>query len=171
MFEDLGNLIIGLETNATSTFHIEDRGNAGLDPLQTFYPGHQRLLGQTQAVIQQIVEVGLVAGLQGNARQVETDHPQIVAAFVDHLAFFLVDTEEATATHGGLEGAGDLDHLIVVEDIRIHALGGTLQRQLLDVVIGIAKLVVYAIPDGEDQFRENGGLLVLAKACDTIFQD
>ncbi len=87
------------------------------------------------------------------------------------LAVFLVGTEEGAAPHGGLEGAGDLDHLVVVEDVRVHTLGGALQGQLLDVVVGIALLVVQAILDGEHQFREDGGLLVLAKAGDAVAED
>ncbi len=90
---------------------------------------------------------------------------------MDQLALLLVGTEEGAAAHGSLEGAGHLDHLVVVEDVRVHPLGGALQRQLLDVVVGIALFVVKAILDGEHQFREHGGLLVLAKAGDAVAQD
>ena len=170
VLENLGHIIIGFQTYPAGAFHIEDGGNPGLDALQTFNSGHQCLLRQTQAVIQQIVEMGLITRLKSDAWQVEADNPQIIASLMDLLAILFIDTEEATAAHRRLEGAGYLDDLIVVENVWIHALGGALQCQFLDVVIDIACLVIDSIADGKDQFRENGSFLVLAEASNAIFQ-
>ncbi len=171
VLEDLADVVVRLQPHAASPFHIEDRSNPRFHPVQTGDAVHQRLLGDPQGGIETIPEVRFITGFQGNARQVEAHHTKVVATFVDQLAILLVGTEEGAATHGGLEGAGHFHDLVVVEDVRIHPLGGTLQRQLLDVVVGIALLVVEAILDGEHQFRKHGGLLVLAKASDTVAED
>ena len=171
VLEDLADVVVRLQSHAASPFHIEDRRNPCFHPVQTGDAVHQRLLGDPQGGIETIPEVRFVTGFQGNARQVEAHDTQVVATFVDQLAILLVGTEEGAATHGGLEGAGHFHDLVVVEDVRIHPLGGTLQRQLLDVVVGIALLVVEAILDSEHQFREHGGLLVLAKTGDTVAED
>ena len=86
------------------------------------------------------------------------------------LAVLLVGAEEAAAAHRRFERAGDLHHLIVVEDVRVHALAGALQRQLFDVVVRIAVLVVEAVADGEHQFREHGGLAVLPSPAMRFFR-
>ncbi len=171
VLKDLANVVVGLEAHTASPFHIEDGGDPRLDPVETFDAIHQRLLGHPQSGVQLVPEIRFIAGFQGNAWQVEAHHAEVVATFVDQLAILLVGTEERAATHRGLEGAGHLHHLVVVEDIRVHPLGSALQRQLLDVVVGIALLVVETIPDGEHQFREHGGFLVLAKAGDTVAED
>lgn len=171
VLEDLADVVVRLQPHAAGPFHIEDRCNPCLHPVQTADTVHQRLLGDPQGGIQTIPEIRFITGFQRDARQVEAHHTQVVATFVDQLAILLVSAEEGAAAHGGLEGTGHLHYLVVVEDVRIHPLGGTLQRQLFDVVVGIALLVVEAILDGEHQFREHGGLLVLAKAGDAIAED
>ena len=107
--------------------------------------------------------MGFIAGLQGDPRQVQADHTQVVATLVDHLSLLLVDSKEAAATHRRLERAGDFHHLIVIEDVRIHALGGTLQGQTLDVIVGIAGLMIQTILDGKHQLGEDGRFPVLAQ--------
>ncbi len=171
MLEDLADIVVRLQAHATGTFHVEDGGDPGLDSVQALDAVHQRCLGDPQGGVQLVPEIRFIARFQGDAWQVEAHHPQVVTPLVDQLAVLLIGTEEGSAAHGGLEGAGHLDHLVVVEDVRVHPLGGALQRQLLDVVVGVALLVVEAILDGEHQFREHGGLLVLAKAGDAVAQD
>lgn len=80
-----------------------------------------------------------------------------------HLFAVLVfpHAEEAAAAHRGFERAGHLHDLIVVEDIRIHALARALQSQLFNIVVRIAKLVVQAVANGEDQLREYRRFTVL----------
>ncbi|MNM93416.1 hypothetical protein D3C81_1057900 [compost metagenome] len=86
-------------------------------------------------------------------------------------AIFFIGTEEAAAPHRGFERTGDFHHLIVIEDVRVHALAGALQRQLFDVVVRIAVLVIKAVADGEHQFGEHRRLTVLAQPGDAILQD
>jgi hypothetical protein len=45
------------------------------------------------------------------------------------------------------------------------------QRQLFDVVVRVAKLVVQAVANREHQFREHGGFTVFAEAGNTVAQD
>ncbi|MNO46284.1 hypothetical protein D3C76_365680 [compost metagenome] len=171
VLEDLADVVVGLEAHAAGPLHVKDGSDPRLDAIQSLDAVHERRLGHPQCRIQLVPEIRLVAGFERDARQVEAHHPYVVAPFMNELAILLVGTEEGAAAHGGLEGAGHLHHLVMVEDVRIHPLGGTLQRQLLDVVVGIPQLVVEAILDGEHQFREDGGLLVLAKAGDAVAED
>ncbi len=173
VFEDLGHVIVRLQPHAAGAFHVEDWRHAGFDPFQTGDAGHQRLSRQLQALIQQRPEARLIAfRLQRDARQVEADDAEVVAPVVDLLAvFLLVHAEEAAAAHWRFERTGDLHHLIVVQDIRVHALARALQRQLFDVVVRIAKLVVQAVADGEHQFREHRGFAVFAQPGNTVSQN
>ncbi len=90
---------------------------------------------------------------------------------MDHLAIFFINAQETAAAHRRFEGSGDFHHLIVIEDIRIHALAGAFQRQLLDVVIGVTGFMIQAVADGKDQFREHGGFAVFAKPRNTVTQN
>ena len=171
VLEDLADVVVGLEPHAAGPLHVEDGGDPRLDAIESLDAIHQRLLGDPQRRIQLAPKVRFIARLQGDARQVEAHHTDVVASLVDQLAILLVGAEEGAAAHGGLEGAGHLDHLIMVEDVRVHPLGGTLQRQPLDVVVGIPRLVVEAILDGEHQLREHCGFPVLAKARDAVAED
>src|SRR5436190_1534369 len=108
---------------------------------------------------------------QRDARKVEADNPQIVTSVVNLFPVFFIYAQEAAAAHRGLKGTGNFYYLIVVQDVRIHALAGALQRQLLDVVVGIAELVIQAVADGEYQFRKDRGLTVLAQTGNAIAQD
>ncbi|MNG94504.1 hypothetical protein D3C79_535160 [compost metagenome] len=172
VLEDLRDIVVGLQPYSAGAFHIQDRCHAGLDAFQAGNAGHQGFLGQQQALIQQLPEAVFVTlGLQSDTRQVQADHADIVAAIVDLLAVFFIGAEEAAATHRRFKGTGDLDHLIVIENVWIHAFAGTFQRQLFDVVVGVTKLVVQTVADGEDQFREHGGFTIFTQPGDTIFQD
>ena len=171
MFEDLADVVIGLEAHPAGPFHVEDGSDPRLDAVQSLDAVHERRLGHPQGGIQLVPEVRLVAGSQGDARQVEAHDPQVVAPFMDQFTILFISAEEGTTAHGSLEGAGHLHDLVMVEDVRVHPLGGALQGQLLDVVVGIPRLVIEAILDGEHQFREHGGLLVLAKAGDAVAED
>ena len=90
-----------------------------------------------------------------------------------HLLTVLVfpHPEEAAAAHRRFKRPGDFHHLIVVEDIRVHALAGALQRQLLDVVVRIAELMVQTVANGEDQFREYRGFAIFTEASDAVAQN
>ncbi|MNV56295.1 hypothetical protein D3C71_1485690 [compost metagenome] len=87
------------------------------------------------------------------------------------LALFFVSAEEAAAAHRRFERAGDFHHLIVIEYVWIHAFAGALQRQLLDVVIRIAVLMIQAVADGKHQFREYSRFTVFAQPGNAVTQD
>ncbi len=82
-----------------------------------------------------------------------------------------IHAEEAAAAHRGFKGAGHLHHLIVVKDIRVHALACTLQRQLLDIVVGIPRLMVQPVADGEHQLREYRRFAVFTEAGNAVAQN
>ena len=173
VFEDLGYVIVRLQAHAAGPFHIENWRDAGFDPFEARNAGHQRLTRQLQALIQQFPEFSFTTFcLQRDARQVEADHAQVVTPVVDLLAvFILVHAEEAAAAHWRFKRTGDFDDLIVVQDVRVHALARALQRQLFDVVVRVTKLVVQAVTNREHQFREHGGFTVFAEAGNTVAQD
>lgn len=79
--------------------------------------------------------------------------------------------EEAAAAHRRFKRPGDFHHLIVVEDIRVHALAGALQRQLFDVVVRVAELMVQAVADREHQFREHRGFAIFTEAGNAVAQN
>ena len=173
VFEDFRNIIVSIETHATSTFHIEDRGHARFHAFETSDTGHQRLTCQHQTFIQQLPEGGFIAFcFQSNTRQVQADHAEVVTTIVDLLAVFIFPhAEEAAAAHRGFKRTGDFHYLIVVQDIRIHALACALQRQLFDVVVRIAFFMVQTIANRKHQFREHRSFTVFTEACDTVTQD
>ena len=91
---------------------------------------------------------------------------------MDLLAVLIfVHAEEAAAAHWRFKRTRDFYHLVVVEDIRVHTLARTLQRQLFDVIVRIAKLVVQAVANGEHQFREHRRFTVFTEAGDTVAQN
>ena len=90
---------------------------------------------------------------------------------MDLLAVFFIDAEEAATAHWRFKRTGDFHHLIVVENVRVHALARALQRQLLDVIVRVAELVVQAVANGEYQFREYRSFAVFAQAGDAVTQD
>ena len=173
VFEDLRHVIVRFQTHSAGPFHIEDRRDAGFDPFKARNAGHQRLTRQLQTFIQQRPEFRFIAfRLQRDARQVQADDAQVVAPVVDLLAVFIfVHAEEAAAAHWRFKRTGHFDDLIVVQDVRVHALARALQRQLFDVVVRIAKLVVQAVANGKDQFREHRRFAVLAEAGNAVAQD
>ncbi|MNL53431.1 hypothetical protein D3C87_1766780 [compost metagenome] len=78
--------------------------------------------------------------------------------------FILIHAKETATAHGRFERTGDFHHLVVVQNIRIHALACAFQRQLFDVVVCVAKLVVQTVADRKHQFWEHGRFAVFAKA-------
>ncbi len=128
VFEDLRHIVVSFQTHAAGPFHIQNRGDTGFDPFQTGDTGHQCFTRQQQALVQQRPEGGLIAfGFQRDARQVQADHAQIVTPVVDLLAVFIfVHTKEAAAAHRGFERTGDFHHLVIVQNVRVHALARAL---------------------------------------------
>lgn len=101
-------------------------------------------------------------GFQRDTRQVEADNAEVVTAIVNLFAVLVFPhAEEAATAHWRFERTGDFDYLIVVQDVRIHTLARALQRQLFDVVVRIAKLVVQTVTNCEHQFREDRSFTVL----------
>ena len=143
IFEDAGNIVVGFQTHAARPFHIQNRCDAGFDPFQPCDAGHQRFFRQQQTLVEQFPERGFILfGFQRDARQVQADHADVVTAFVDHLTVFFVHAEEAAAAHRRFERAGDFNYLIVIQNIRVHALAGAFQCQLLNVVVGVTGFVI-----------------------------
>lgn len=117
-----------------------------------------------QALIQQLPKLVFIPFcFQRDTWQIKADHSQIIPAIVDLLTLLLIHAEEATAAHWRFKGASDLNHLIIIKNIWIHALGCALQRQLFDIVVSIAKFVVQAIADSKYQFWEYRRFTVLPK--------
>ncbi len=173
IFKDFRHVVVRFQPHAAGAFHIQDRRDAGFHAFKAGDTGHQRLPRQRQTFIQQFPECGFVAFcFQRDARQVKANHAQVVTPVVDLFAVFVLPhAEEAAAAHWRFERTGDFDHLIVVENVRIHALARALQRQLFNVVVRIAKLVVQTIADSEDQFREHGGFAIFTQTGDTVTQN
>ncbi len=132
--------------------------------------GHQRLPRQRQTFIQQFPECGFVAfaSSQRDARQVKATPRLCCYARRDLLAVSFSHTPRKLRLHWRFERTGDFDHLIVVEDVRIHA-ARALQRQLFNVVKWIAKLVVQTVADSEDQFQTRG-FAIFTQTGDTVTQ-
>ena len=173
VFEDLGDVVVGFQPHAAGAFHIQDRRHASLHSFQAGDTGHQRFTRQLQALVQQRPEGGFIAfRFQGDARQVETDHAEVIASIMHLLAVLVFPyPEEAAAAHRRFKRPGDFHHLIVVEDIRVHALAGALQRQLFDVVVRVAELMVQAVADREHQFREHRGFAIFTEAGNAVAQN
>ena len=109
---------------------------------------------------------------QRDTRQVKADNAEVVTAIVDLFAVLVFPyAQEAAAAHRRFEGAGHFNHLIVVQDIRIHTLARALQRQLLDVIVRIAKLVVQTVTNRKHQFREHGGFTIFTQASNAVTQN
>ena len=173
VLENGRNGIISLEPYAAGACHVEDRGNPGAHAVEALDAADQGLLADCEAAVEDLVELLLVmVGLNRDAREVEAHDAEVVAA-VDLLHSVSVQPlrEEAPAAHRVLEGSGDADNLLVVEDVRVHALGGALQRELLDIVVGIALLVVDTVLNREDELREHRGPVVLPEAAHAVLQD
>ena len=79
--------------------------------------------------------------------------------------------QEGTAAHRGFEGAGDLHDVLVEDHVRIHALGGAFEGELLQIVVRIARIGVHTMLDGEHELRENGGVMFGTEAADTVQED
>ncbi|MNV43799.1 hypothetical protein D3C71_1355280 [compost metagenome] len=173
VLKDFRHVVVRFQAHAAGPFHIQNRCDAGFDPFQTGDAGHQGFTRQLQTFVEQRPERGFITfRFQRDARQVKADHADIVTAFMDLLAVFIfIHAEEAPAAHRGFERTGDFHHLVVVQDVRIHAFARAFQRQLFDVVVRIAKLMVQAIANGEDQFREHRGFAVFAEARNAVAQN
>ncbi len=87
------------------------------------------------------------------------------------LAILFINAQEAAAAHGRFERAGDFHHLIVIEDVGIHPLAGTLQRQLLDIVVNVARPAVDAFTNAEHQFREYRSFTIFAQSGQPVAQN
>ena len=111
-------------------------------------------------------------GFQRDTRQVEADNAEVVTPVVNLFAVLVFPhAEEAATAHRRFERTGHFHYLIVVQDVRIHALACTFQRQLFDVVVRIAKLVVQAVANGEHQFREHGGFTIFTETRNAVTQN
>ena len=134
----------------------------------------QRLVGDLHALVEQLPETFLAAvGFDGDARHVHGNDAEVHAAILLVLAGLGVDPalQEGAAAHRRLEGAGDLDDVLVEHDVRVHALGGAFQGELLQVVVRVAGVGVHAVAHGEHELREDCGVVVLAEAADAVEQD
>ncbi len=172
VFEDLGNGIVRIEANAAGALHIEDGCNAGFDVFESCNAGVECATSELQAFTQDFEEALFTAiGLDRYAWQVETHHSEVVAALVLLLAVALIGAEEAATAHREFERAGDLDGLLVVEDVGIHPLARALEGELLDVVVWIFGLAVEAFADRKNQLREDGRLATFAEAADAVVED
>ena len=170
--ENRPNLVIGVKPYAAGALHVEDRRHARFGFFQAGDSRHQRALRQRQPLVEQRPEARLVAlRLQRDARQIEADDPQIVAAVVNFDAVFLIDAEKAAAAHRRFKRAGDFYCLVVVKNIGVHALAGALQRQLFDIVVDIARTAIEPFANREDQLGKDGGLMVFAQPGDAVAQD
>ena len=131
-------------------------------------------MGDGHALVEDLPEAVLVSvGFQCDARNVHGDHAEVHAAVLDILAGLRVDPalQEGTAAHRRFEGAGDLHDVLVEDDVRVHALGGAFEGQLLQVVVRVARIGVHTVLDGEDELREDGGVMLGTKAADAVEED
>ena len=171
--EELVDVVVGAEASEGAIAEQGRRVDRG-GLLAAHDAELQRLVRDFHTLVEQLPEAVLVAvGLKGDTRHVDGDDAEVHAAVFDILAGLGVDPtlQEGTAAHRGLEGAGDLDDVVVEDDIRVHALGGAFERQLLHVVVRVARVGVDAVLDGEHELRENRGMAILAQAADTVEQD
>ena len=171
--EQLVDVIVGAEAAESAVAEQGRRVDRG-GLLAAHDAELQRLVCDFHTLVEQLPEAVLVAvGFQGDARHVDGDDTEVHAPVFDILAGLGVDPalQEGTAAHRGFEGAGDFDDVVVEDDIRVHALGGAFERQLLHVVVRVARVGVDAVLDGEHELREDRGVTVLAQTTDAVEQD
>ena len=173
VLEQLVHVVVGTET----TERTEAEQGRGVDR-GGFLAAHdaelQRLMGHFHALLEQLPEAGLVAvGFDGDTRHVDGDHAEVHTAIFFILAGLRVDPtlQEGAATHRSLEGACDLDDVLVEHHIRVHALGGGLEGELLQIVVRVTRVGVHAVLHSKDELREDGGVVFLAEAANTVQQD
>ena len=168
--EEAVHAVSGVETPyGTVAVHARGVDRGGL--LAAHDAELQRLMGDVHAFVEQSPEPLLVAvRLQGDARKVHAHHAEIETPVLDVLAGLGVRPrlKERTASHRGLEATGDFDDVLIEDDIRVHALGGALERQPLHVVVRVPRIGVDAVPDREHELREDGRLMVGAEANDSV---
>ena len=171
--EQLINAVVGAET-AECAEAEQGRGVDRSGLLATHDAELQRLMGDGHTLVEDLPEAVLVSvGFQCDARNVHGDHAEVHAAVLDILAGLRVDPalQEGTAAHRSFEGAGDLHDVLVEDDVRVHALGGAFEGQLLQVVVRVARIGVHTVLDGEDELREDGGVMLGTKAADAVQED
>ena len=131
-------------------------------------------MGDFHTLVEQLPEASLVTvGFDGDTRHVDGDHAEVHTAVFFILAGLRVDPtlQEGAATHRSLEGACDLDDVLVEHHIRVHALGGGLEGELLQIVVRVTRVGVHAVLHSKDELREDGGVVFLAEAANTVQQD
>ena len=172
VFENLRDIVIRFKTHAARAFHIENRCHPRFYAFETRNARHQRFAGELQPLIKQRPERGFIAfRLQRDARQVQANHAEVIAPVVDLLAVLFINAKETAAAHRRFKRAGHFHNLIVVEDIRVHALARALQRQLFDVIVRVASFMVQAVANREHQFREHCRFMVFTQPRDTVAQN
>ena len=172
VFEDRRDRIVSLQPDAVGAFHVEDRGDLRLHIVHAVNSDHQRAEADLKLIIEEAPELQPVPLREDcDARQVDADDAEVAPA-ISLLNAVGVDPlrQEGAASHRVLERACDLHDLLVVEDVGVHALRGTLQRELLDIVVRIAGLAVDAVLDGEDKLWEDRGAVVDAEAADAVLK-
>ena len=100
-------------------------------------------MGDFHTLVEQLPEASLVTvGFDGDTRHVDGDHAEVHTAVFFILAGLRVDPtlQEGAATHRSLEGACDLDDVLVEHHIRVHALGGGLEGKLLQIVVRVTRV-------------------------------
>ena len=164
VLEDLGDAVIrsdGLGVNP-DTLADEERivaaalGTLDLEAMQELT---ENQLGDFIKSFVELLDIAL--GLDGQARQVDAGKAQIAAAAGD-LALRIVDVahDPCPAAHVGNLGIVII-RLVVLQveggveeaEIREQALGGSLDGQLEEIVVGISRIVVHALFDLEDLDR------------------
>ena len=132
------------------------------------------LMSHGHTLVEDLPEAILVAvGFQCDARNVHGDDAKVHASVFHVLAGRRINPtlQEGTAAHRGFEGAGDLHDVLVEDHVRIHALGGAFEGELLQIVVRIARIGVHTMLDGEHELRENGGVMFGTEAADTVQED
>ncbi len=127
IFENLRDIVIRFKTHPARAFHIKNWCHPRFYALETRNARHQRFAGELQPLIKQRPERGFVAfRLQRDTRQVQANHAEVIAPVVDLLAVLFINAKKTAAAHRRFERTGHFHNLIVVEDIRVHALARAL---------------------------------------------
>ena len=171
--EQLVDAVVGAEaTEGSETEQGRRIDRRGL--LATHDTELQCLMSHGHTLVEDLPEAILVAvGFQCDARNVHGDDAKVHASVFHVLAGRRINPtlQEGTAAHRGFEGAGDLHDVLVEDHVRIHALGGAFEGELLQIVVRIARIGVHTMLDGEHELRENGGVMFGTEAADTVQED
>jgi len=101
IFKQRHDVVLRIKPLTKSAFGVQNRRDIGLHAFEALNPAHQGAEAQLQFFGEQFFKARAIAlGLDRNARQVQTDHAQIVAAIEHFTAFFIAPYgQEAAATH------------------------------------------------------------------------